>query len=206
MVMHSPVKTVALTSVLILSVGCADRGTPPPDEPEIGPDPAAAAVPANAGLDAAPAVSSPQAELAALRRATSRFHRIEAATDAGYTVLVEHPETGAVCLEHPTDGGMGRHMLNPALVDDAVSVAEPEVVIYEPMGNGEMRLVGVEYIIPYSILGPDETPPTLFGRDFLHNPTFGLWMLHVYAWKHNEAGMFATWNPSITCEHDDAVG
>jgi hypothetical protein len=30
-------------------------------------------------------------------------------------------------------------------------------------------------------------------------------MLHVYAWKHNPEGMFATWNPTITCEHNDAV-
>lgn len=145
-------------------------------------------------------------DLAALRRATARFHDAEAAAAAGYSILVTHPTTGAACLDHPTDGGMGRHMLNPALVDDAVSATEPEVIVYEPQKDGGLRLVGVEYIIPYAIRGPEEAPPTLFGQEFLHNPTFGLWMLHVYAWKHNPAGIFATWNSAITCEFDGAVG
>ena len=97
-------------------------------------------------------------------------------------------------------------MLNEALVDSTVSVTEPEVLVYEPQKNGRLRLVGVEYVIPYAIRGPEEAPPTLFGQEFLHNPTFGLWMLHVYAWKHNPDGIFATWNPAITCEFDGAVG
>lgn len=142
------------------------------------------------------------AQLAALRRATAPFHRREAAAAAGYEILVTHPVSGAACLDHPTDGGMGRHYLNGSLVDADVAVTSPEVLIYEPMANGRLRLVGVEYIIPYAIRGPNETPPTLFGREFLHNPTFDLWMLHVYVGKHNPEGMFATWNPRITCEHD----
>src|SRR5690606_32439678 len=88
-------------------------------------------------------------DLAALRGATARFHDAEAAEKAGYSVLVTHPTTGAACLDHPTDGGMGRHMLNEALVDSTVSVTEPEVLVYEPQKNGRLRLVGVEYVIPY---------------------------------------------------------
>lgn len=146
------------------------------------------------------------AQIAALRRATARFHRPEVAEAAGYDVLVRHPTTGAACLDHPTDGGMGRHYLNPRLAEnDDVRVASPEVLIYEPMVNGRLRLVGVEYVVPYAVRGPLESPPRLFGREFLHNPTFGLWMLHVYAWKNNPEGMFATWNPSISCEHDSAI-
>lgn len=144
-------------------------------------------------------------DIADLRRATVRFHNADVAGRAGYTDLVTHPTTGAACLEHPTDGGMGRHMLNPGLVDELVSVMEPEVMIYEPQKDGQLRLVGVEYIIPYTIRGPEEAPPTLFGQEFRHNPTFGLWMFHVYAWKANPAGIFATWNPAITCEFDEAV-
>lgn len=158
----------------------------------------------------APTAATLNRELAALRRTTARFHRTKdgepvEALAADYTILVTHPVTGAACLEHPTDGAMGRHFLNATLVNDEVSVTEPEVVIYEPMSNGRLRLVGFEYIIPFAIRGPNEPPPVLFGQEFLHNPTFGVWMLHVYAWKHNPSGMFATWNPAITCEHDDAV-
>lgn len=145
-------------------------------------------------------------EIAMLRQATTRFHRFEEAQAAGHRVLVSHPVTGATCLSDPAAGGMGRHYLNPELFpDDELSVTEPEVVLYEPMPNGKLRLVGFEYVVPYSVRGPDETPPTLLGQEFLHNDTFDLWMLHVYAWKNNPEGMFATWNPTITCEHDDAV-
>lgn len=145
-------------------------------------------------------------EIAMLRRATARFHRFEEAQAAGHTVLVSHPVTGATCLSDAAAGAMGRHYLNPErFPDDELSVTEPEAVIYEPMPNGKLRLVAFEYVVPYSVRGPGETPPTLFGQEFLHNDTFDLWMLHVYAWKNNPEGMFATWNPKITCEHDDAV-
>lgn len=201
---YATARSAALSSALFLltfmTLGCEDAPT------ESGPDP-----------EAPPPSQSPagaqgqqdreiQGQLVALRQATVSFQRFEQAREAGHGVLVTHPTTGASCLAHPTDGGMGRHYLNPDLVDGQVSVTEPEVVLYEPLPGGRLRLVGFEYIIPYAIRGPEETPPTLFGQDFLHNPTFELWMLHVYLWKNNPAGMFATWNRRITCDHDDAVG
>ena len=171
-------------------------------------DPAAPEMAGHSAMTASPTTASADAslgaDLARLRRATAPFHNFAMAEDAEYDILVAHPITGATCLDHPTDGGMGRHYLNLGLVDAEVSVTEPEVLIYEPMANGKLRLVAVEYIIPYTIRGPEETPPTLLGQQFMHNPTFGLWMLHVYVWKHNPAGMFATWNPNITCEPDAA--
>lgn len=199
-----PARAAVLAAALAVAAACTNPPTQQPTEPDHGVDYARLA--ATPGTSANAAAAGAQSELAELRRATSRFHRPEEAAEAGYTVLVTHPTSGATCLEDPAEGGMGRHMLNPDLVDDVVVVSQPEVVIYEPMQNGKLRLVAVEYIIPYSIRGPDQPPPTLFGREFLHNPTFGLWMLHAYVWKHNPAGTFATWNPTISCEHDETVG
>jgi hypothetical protein len=139
-------------------------------------------------------------DLAAVRRATARLQDTANARAAGYEVLVTHPETGAECLSHGTHGGMGYHFLNPALVNDEVVVDQPEVILYEKGPNGEFRLVAVEYIIPFSIRGPDEPPPVLFGREFVHNNTFNLWMLHAWVWKNNPSGMFADWNPSVSCD------
>jgi hypothetical protein len=144
-------------------------------------------------------------ELAALRRATARFHRVGVAEAEGYTVLVTHPESGAACLEHTDLGGMGRHLLKLDLVDGEVSATEPEAVIYEPGPNGKLRLVGVEYLIPFAILGADQPAPALFGQAFTQNETFGVWALHAWVWKNNPAGMFAAWNPNVTCEFDDLV-
>lgn len=195
--------TAARLSGVLLSLGLlACQEAHPPLEPD---ESGVTQVKAHIGAHGSAAVLDRQ--LAELRRTTAGFHDFEAATAAGHTVLVAHPETGATCLEHPTDGGMGRHYLDPTRFnDDVVSITEPEVVIYEPTKNGKLRLVAFEYVVPYAVRGPGETPPTLFGQDFLHNPTFELWMLHVYVWKRNPNGMFATWNPRITCEHDDAAG
>lgn len=190
----------AIVTLAFLGAACEDANAPVA-HPESGQADASAVEVGGGAISAA----SLNQQLGLLRRTTAAFQRVEEAEAAGYTVLVSHPVTGAVCLEDPENGGMGRHLLNPALVDDEVAVAEPEVVIYEPQSNGRLRLVGFEYIIPFSIRGPDEAPPTLFGQEFLHNTTFDLWMLHVYAWKHNPNGIFATWNPAITCEHDAAV-
>lgn len=146
-----------------------------------------------------------QRQLAELRRATARFHRASEAAAAGHSVLVTHPATGDACLEDPVLGGMGRHMLDPSLVDGQVEVSAPEVVIYEPSPGGTLRLVAVEYVIPFDIRGADEAPPVLFGQEFKQNHTFGLWALHAWPWKHNPSGMFADWNPTVSCAHDDAV-
>jgi hypothetical protein len=138
-------------------------------------------------------------QLAELRRATARFHDLERAQEAGYEVLVTHPESGAECLDHGTHGGMGYHYLNPALVSENVVVDQPEVILYEKGPNGKPRMVAVEYIIPFAIRAADAPPPVLFGREFVHNNTFNLWMLHVWVWKHNPSGMFADYNPNVSC-------
>ena len=188
--------------VALAALGCQETRNPVATEMPEGES--ATIAPVGDGI-AAPADAVLGQQLADLRRLTARFHDFEAADDAGYDILVTHPTSGAACLEHPTEGGMGRHYLKLGLVDAEVAVLEPEVVMYEPMRNGRLRLVGFEYIIPYTIRPREATPPVLFGQDFLHNDVFGLWMLHVYVWKNNPSGMFATWNPKITCEHDGAV-
>src|SRR4051812_15125631 len=41
---------------------------------------------------------------------------------------------------------MGYHYTKPSLIDDKVNSLEPEVIIYEPKSNGELKLVAVEYL------------------------------------------------------------
>lgn len=194
-----PARMAGLLSIVALALPACDGAAHPTAlEPTGSAHATVAGAVSPALLDAHPALG---AEVAALRAATARYHRIETAVQDGYSVLVRHPESGAACLESEA-GGMGRHLLNPALVDDEVVVTAPEVLIYEPTENGRMRLVGVEYVIPYAIRGVDESPPELFGQALERNATFGLWALHVYAWKDNPDGLFAGWNPMITCAHD----
>jgi hypothetical protein len=45
----------------------------------------------------------------------------------------------------------------------------------------------------------------LFGHAFKQNDAFQLWGLHVWLWKDNPNGIFADWNPVVTCNHATAV-
>lgn len=130
-------------------------------------------------------------QLAELRRATARYRRFEVATEAGYATQL----TG--CMSDPA-GGMGFHYGNVALIDARVQHDRPEILMYEPQKNGSLRLVGVEFVVPFTAWTAAE-PPALFGRPFHRNEAFGLWVLHAWVWKHNPSGLFSDWNPRVTC-------
>jgi hypothetical protein len=134
-------------------------------------------------------------DLAALRQTTAPYHRFEAAQRAGWTALVPG------CRDNQPVGGMGWHYANPAYLDREVEVRKPEALIYEPQKNGTLELVGIEYVVPFSVLPPEAEPPELFGQAFQHNFGDELWMLHVWAWRHNRDGIFATWNPDVDCRY-----
>ena len=137
-------------------------------------------------------------DLAALRWVTAPFHNFATAGAAGWSARI------TACMASPA-GGMGFHYGNVALIDGVARVEEPELLLYEPELNGQLRLVAVEYIIPYTARSRSATPPVLFGREFKQNDAFQLWALHAWVWKHNPSGLFADWNPQVTCEHATAV-
>jgi hypothetical protein len=95
-------------------------------------------------------------------------------------------------------GAMGFHYGKGALIDANVNALAPEVVMYEPASNGQLRLVGVEYVVPFSAR-TSSTPPTLYGQSFQRNETFQVWALHAWIWKENPRGTFASWNPNVSC-------
>lgn len=136
-------------------------------------------------------------DLAALRALTARFHDVERAKAAGWDVLV--PD----CRDNPPVGGMGWHYLNPAYIGLDLDVLEPQVLIYEPQRNGQMRFVGAEYLIPFDLLPSEAEPPVLMGQAFEQNFGDNVWMLHVWVGRHNPDGMFATWNPNVSCQYAD---
>ncbi len=46
-------------------------------------------------------------------------------------------------------------------------------------------------------------PPSLLGREFTLNTTLldaPFYALHVWVWQHDRLGLFANWNPLVTCE------
>jgi hypothetical protein len=111
------------------------------------------------------------------------------------------------CIDAPGLGAMGIHYVKGSIVGDgAIDAADPEAVIYEPQANGRMRLVAVEYVVFKADWDANHSsPPSLFGEPFNFTPSpnrYGLppfYSLHAWLWKHNPSGMFAPWNPDVSC-------
>lgn len=141
---------------------------------------------------AVPSTAEVSSWLAGLRAETAPFQRIEVASEAGW----DTPITG--CMEGP-DGGMGYHFAKAELIDGTAEDLAPEILLYEPQKNGRLRLVGVEYIVPFTSVPADAQAPSLHGVAFHQNYAFGLWALHAWVWKDNAAGVFEDWNPAVTC-------
>jgi hypothetical protein len=150
-------------------------------------------------------------ELAKVRRVTARFRRVEKAIAAGYElgwVNGSGVRIIAGCVSHPTAGAMGYHYINEELMADlAVDPLEPEALVYEPKRNGRLRLVAVEWIVRGPQSDPPgwpagEPPPTVLGMDMhilVPPPGPAFYLMHAWIWKHNPSGMFADWNPRVTC-------
>jgi hypothetical protein len=62
----------------------------------------------------------------------------------------------------------------------------------------------VEYIVPFTDRPASATPPTLLGQEFAQVPEFGLWGLHIYVGRENPSGIFAPWNPKVSCQYAGA--
>lgn len=132
------------------------------------------------------------AGLATLRRVTARYHRVDVAERDGF-------ERFGPCVETPA-GGLGIVYVNlERLFDGELDLSEPDVLFYEPMMNGRLRLAGVEVNIPQE-MWEGEDRPSLFGNEFHENPEGNLYGIHIWVWKHNPEGMYAFLHPGITCE------
>jgi hypothetical protein len=148
-----------------------------------------------------------QRDLAKVRSAVARYHTPERAEAAGWVPLegLDH------CFEHPELGGMGVHYIDPdQLGTGTLDPLRPEALVFVPGPHGQLRLGAVEYIVPIGEF-PDGAPdlddlgdaPSVLDRD-LHvlNPVGDLyvWGLHVWLFQRNPAGMFADWNPRVSCD------
>jgi hypothetical protein len=141
-----------------------------------------------------------QSDFAAIRAATAEFHDLSTAQAAGYGLLPG-------CYEH-ADGGMGIHYVRGDLLGDgAIDPLTPEALVYEPLPNGKLRLVAVEYV---TFASHWASPPVLFGQQFSFeeapnefNVPVDFYELHVWLWQPNPSGMFYEWNPRVSCAYAD---
>jgi hypothetical protein len=136
-----------------------------------------------------------------VREATERFKDVQDAERAGYVLQFG-------CVSGSDSGAMGLHFVNGALVNAGVLDARhPQIVIYEPTGDGKLKLIGADFLLFADAWNAKhDGPPELMGQLFhlFDAPNrFGLpafYTLHVWAWKDNPNGAFVNWHPNVSCE------
>ena len=129
--------------------------------------------------------------LKSVRNATAKFHSTTQAIEAGH-IPDDH------CVSVPGLGGMGYHWVNPALVDPVFDPLKPEAILYATGTGGNLRLVAVEYIV----VNVGQTAPMFGDQPFNVGGTplpIPHWSLHVWLYENNPSGMFAPFNPNISC-------
>jgi hypothetical protein len=142
--------------------------------------------------------------LKTVRESTERFKHVVAAEAAGYALQFG-------CVSGPDAGAMGLHFVNFDLVQSGakeIDATRPQIVLYEPMPDGRLQLVGADYLVlaaDWDKNHPGQTPQ-LMGQLFhyFESPNrFGLpafYTLHVWAWKENPNGAFVNWHPNVSCQ------
>jgi hypothetical protein len=145
-------------------------------------------------------------DLAQVRRVTARFHMVEEAIAAGYELGWVNGSGVRIitgCVSNPTAGAMGYHFFNAGLMaDNAVDPLEPEVLVYASAPDGGLKLVAVEWVVRGPNTNPPGVPtaPSVLGMPMhILVPAVGFWIHHAWIWKDNPAGMFADFNPEVSC-------
>jgi hypothetical protein len=135
-----------------------------------------------------------------VRDSTERFKDVKVAEAEGYALQFG-------CVSGDDFGAMGLHYIKGAFVKSGIlDATKPQIVIYEAMPNGSLRLIGADYLLLADAWDKTHSgPPELMGQSFHLFTTpnrFGLpafYTLHVWAWKENPKGAFVNWHPNVSC-------
>lgn len=181
-------------------------------------------------LTGKPAASTPsEPDLAAVRTATERFRDVNVALAEGYirdpgNICDDAPMMGRAAEL----GAMGIHFFRPDLLGITgppnprvngtgthTDFLKPSILIYEPQADGSLQLVAVENLVfikaweaagnsappsfqgvPYDRMVDD--PATKVDEAHMFEPHYDR---HVWIYRENPNGVFASFNPNVTCTH-----
>jgi hypothetical protein len=176
---------------------------------------------------AAPAPGEPT--LDEVRTLTDRFRDVEVALAEGYVRDPTDMCDVASMMGRPAAlGGMGIHFFRPDLLGITAppnprvdgngthtDFRKPSILIYEPRADGSLELVAVENLVfkkAWEAAGNRRLPtfhgveydymfddPATASIDEAHNfePHYDR---HVWLYRPNANGMFAQFNPTVTCQ------
>jgi len=178
-----------------------------------------------------PPKSAPNGEptLAEVRAATERFRDVKVALAEGYVRDPMNICETAALIGRPAElGAMGVHYFRPDLLGITgppnprvngngthLDFLKPGVLIYEPQADGSQELVAVENLtfvqaweaagnkappsfhgVPYDFMKDD--PATDADEAHMFEPHYDR---HVWIYRDNPNGVFAQFNPNVTCSH-----
>ena len=169
----------------------------------------------------------PEPTLDEVRAATERFRDVKVALAEGYIAPPGGMCEMAHMMGYPAElGGMGIHYFRPDLlgitappnprVDGSgthTDFRKPAILIYEPRADGSLELVAVENLVfkkawheagngdPPSFHGIEydemfDDPATEVDEAHMFEPHYDR---HVWLYRENPNGVFAQFNPSVTC-------
>ena len=182
------------------------------------------------GLTPAGPVPGPgEPSLAEVRAATERFRDVRVALAEGYVRdPFDLCDTAEMMGRPPALGAMGVHYVRPDLLGITAPPSprvtgdgthtdfrRPGILIYEPQADGSQALVAVENLVfarswraaghgapptfhgvPYDTMTDD--PATAADEAHMFAPHFDR---HVWIYRENPNGVFAPFNPAVTCAH-----
>jgi len=159
-------------------------------------------------------------EIASATSASSKYMDVNVALAAGY---IRDP--AGECVASPS-GGMGYHYLNMALLEITgadpsidgtgthTDFMDPAILLYEPQEDGSLLLVGVENLVFQAAWheAGNTAPPSFAGSEWgamADNPDTEMneahgfaphYDRHAWLYKDNPSGVFADFNPDVSCE------
>lgn len=180
-------------------------------------------------IDASSTPRPGEPSLADIRRATEKYRDIRVALAEGYIRDPANMcETADMMGKPKTLGAMGIHYVRPDMLGitappnprvDGVGThtdfLKPAILLYEPQADGSLKLVGVENLVfakAWKSAGHD-TPPSFHGVAYdtmIDDPATPIDEAHnfephhdrhIWLYRENPNGVFAQFNPRVTCEH-----
>jgi hypothetical protein len=214
--MEIPMRRTIACAALVALAACS--GSEEQSEPAEAPE-----------APAAQTLTPDQEELAAtIRAATAEYADVAAAEQDGYLRDPNNMCVTAEMVGAPAEaGGMGIHYFRPDLLgvtnpqppvsgtDGVIDASLPEILVYEPQMDGSLQLVAAEYLVfqdAWTAAGNAELP-SLAGQPFFamaDDPATPMdeahefephYELHVWTARDNPSGLFAEFNPNVTCAH-----
>ena len=190
-----------------------------------------AVLPAASHAQTMVAMAPTEPDLDGVRAATERFRDVRVALAEGYVPPPGDICDAADDMGLPANvGAMGIHYVRPDLlgitgppnprVDGSgthTDFLRPAVLIYEPQADGSLELVAVENLVfiasweaaghtaPPSFQGVAwdrmvDDPATALDEAHMFAPHYDR---HVWIFRENPNGVFAQFNPAVTCDHHD---